>query len=328
MGSQSLGDLGSRWTAPWAHSPIDVFVMLPLSMVRLLAVDADGVFRAAPWFGTALSVLAASGVRGVAVDVWVRAAAALPHQLNVSDQNSLIDRCSGDLSSASLSAIVRTLCVCKPSTSCELIRTAAHPPSQVVMSFHACGGNVGDTAQIPLPAWVLQCGEHDPDLFFTDRPREGAGRRNREYLSIWADEAAALRGRTPLQCYEDFMQAFCNNFHQVSRAAQQAEPSCSQVRFIPSLQAMGHPGSPAALQQAPLVVPPQAAPLEPRAAVWQGLEASTPLWHAAAATGAWQQCRQAHSAPTGAWLLMPLAPPPAPHPRAWLAGVASAALPL
>ncbi|KAJ9518075.1 hypothetical protein QJQ45_009994 [Haematococcus lacustris] len=95
----------------------------------LVKVDADGVFRAAPWFGTALSVLAASGVRGVAVDVW--------------------------------------------------------------------------------------CGEHDPDLFFTDRPREGAGRRNREYLSIWADEAAALRGRTPLQCYEDFMQAFCNNFHQL-----------------------------------------------------------------------------------------------------------------
>ena len=27
---------------------------------------------------------------------------------------------------------------------------------QVVMSFHACGGNVGDNAQIPLPQWVLQ----------------------------------------------------------------------------------------------------------------------------------------------------------------------------
>ncbi len=27
---------------------------------------------------------------------------------------------------------------------------------QAVMSFHACGGNVGDTAQVPLPEWVLQ----------------------------------------------------------------------------------------------------------------------------------------------------------------------------
>jgi hypothetical protein len=27
---------------------------------------------------------------------------------------------------------------------------------QAVMSFHACGGNVGDSAQVPLPSWVLQ----------------------------------------------------------------------------------------------------------------------------------------------------------------------------
>lgn len=27
---------------------------------------------------------------------------------------------------------------------------------QVVLSFHACGGNVGDLAQVPLPAWVLE----------------------------------------------------------------------------------------------------------------------------------------------------------------------------
>ncbi len=27
---------------------------------------------------------------------------------------------------------------------------------QAVMSFHACGANVGDTAQVPLPAWVLK----------------------------------------------------------------------------------------------------------------------------------------------------------------------------
>lgn len=27
---------------------------------------------------------------------------------------------------------------------------------QAVLSFHACGGNVGDLVQIPLPEWVLQ----------------------------------------------------------------------------------------------------------------------------------------------------------------------------
>ena len=29
---------------------------------------------------------------------------------------------------------------------------------QAVMSFHACGGNVGDSAQVPLPPWVLKVG--------------------------------------------------------------------------------------------------------------------------------------------------------------------------
>lgn len=27
---------------------------------------------------------------------------------------------------------------------------------QAVMSFHACGGNVGDSAQVPLPSWVMK----------------------------------------------------------------------------------------------------------------------------------------------------------------------------
>ncbi len=27
---------------------------------------------------------------------------------------------------------------------------------QVVLSFHACGGSVGDTAHVPLPSWVLE----------------------------------------------------------------------------------------------------------------------------------------------------------------------------
>jgi beta-amylase len=72
---------------------------------------------------------------------------------------------------------------------------------QAVLSFHACGGNVGDLVRIPLPEWVLAAGRSDPDIFFTDRPRAGAGigQRNREYLSFWADEEPVLQGRTPVQ---------------------------------------------------------------------------------------------------------------------------------
>ena len=37
----------------------------------------------------------------------------------------------------------------------ELVRGAGLR-LQVVLSFHACGGNVGDSAQVPLPRWVLK----------------------------------------------------------------------------------------------------------------------------------------------------------------------------
>lgn len=95
---------------------------------------------------------------------------------------------------------------------------------------------------------LLQAGLSDPDIFFTDRPREsGLGQRNKEYLSIWADDcpvlpastqhgagasfggrspgaaAAAAAGsgsgggsgssmRTPLQCYADVIAAFRDEF--------------------------------------------------------------------------------------------------------------------
>lgn len=65
----------------------------------------------------------------------------------------------------------------------------------------------------PGPARA-QAGEADPDLFFTDQPRAGArGQRNREYVSLFADEAPrALSGRSPLECYGDLMRAFRDAF--------------------------------------------------------------------------------------------------------------------
>ena len=52
-----------------------------------------------------------------------------------------------------------------------------------------------------------QVGERDPDIFFTDRPREySAGQRNKECVSLFADEEPGLlKGRSPVQCYTDFM---------------------------------------------------------------------------------------------------------------------------
>jgi beta-amylase len=79
---------------------------------------------------------------------------------------------------------------------------------QVVMSFHQCGGNVGDSCSIPLPPWVLEEISKNPDIVYTDR----SGRRNPEYISLGCDAMPILRGRTPIQVYSDFMRSFRDRF--------------------------------------------------------------------------------------------------------------------
>lgn len=49
---------------------------------------------------------------------------------------------------------------------------------------------------------------HTGDLSYTDR----YGRRSQEYISLGCDTVPVLRGRTPVQCYRDFMVAFRNRF--------------------------------------------------------------------------------------------------------------------
>lgn len=63
------------------------------------------------------------------------------------------------------------------------------------MSFHECGGNVGDDVCIPLPHWVAEIGRSNPDIFFTDRE----GRRNPECLSWGVDKERVLKGRTAIE---------------------------------------------------------------------------------------------------------------------------------
>ncbi|CAN6723150.1 unnamed protein product [Malus baccata var. baccata] len=79
---------------------------------------------------------------------------------------------------------------------------------QVVMSFHQCGGNVGDSCSIPLPPWVLEEISKNPDLVYTDK----SGRRNPEYISLGCDSLPVLRGRTPIQVYTDYMRSFRDRF--------------------------------------------------------------------------------------------------------------------
>lgn len=50
--------------------------------------------------------------------------------------------------------------------------------------------------------------DKDPDLAYTDQ----WGRRNYEYVSLGCDKLPVLKGRTPIQCYSDFMRAFRDKF--------------------------------------------------------------------------------------------------------------------
>ena len=79
---------------------------------------------------------------------------------------------------------------------------------QAVMSFHAAGGNVGDTCKISLPKWVQAVGAENPDIYYTDR----SGTRNRECLSLGCDNEPLFHGRTPVELYKGFIEAFADNF--------------------------------------------------------------------------------------------------------------------
>ncbi|KAK0587554.1 hypothetical protein LWI29_024781 [Acer saccharum] len=102
---------------------------------------------------------------------------------------------------------------------------------QVVMSFHQCGGNVGDSCSIPLPPWVLEEISKNPDLVYTDR----SGRRNAEYISLGCDTMPLLRGRTPIQVYSDYMRSFRDRFSEylgeVVEEIQVGMGPCGELRY-------------------------------------------------------------------------------------------------
>ncbi|KAH6790689.1 hypothetical protein C2S51_005695 [Perilla frutescens var. frutescens] len=79
---------------------------------------------------------------------------------------------------------------------------------RAVMAFHQCGSGPGDPLWIPLPLWVLEEMDRDPDVSFADR----FGRRNMEYISLGCDILPILHGRSPIQAYADLMRNFRETF--------------------------------------------------------------------------------------------------------------------
>lgn len=85
-----------------------------------------------------------------------------------------------------------------------------------ILSFHQCGGNVGDDCDIPLPRWLWrQLGGDSPDRL---KYKSEKGNISSEVIALWADTEA--RGQ-----YAEFVAAFRERYR--ARAAQIAEINVS-----------------------------------------------------------------------------------------------------
>ncbi|XVF56512.1 hypothetical protein PTKIN_Ptkin06aG0127200 [Pterospermum kingtungense] len=110
---------------------VPIYVMLPLGIV-----SNDNVLSDKEGLKKQLLKLKSAGIDGVMSDVWWGIVESKgPKQYDWSAYRSLV----------------------------ELIQECGLK-LQAIMSFHQCGGNVGDEVYIPIPQWVLDIGETDPDI--------------------------------------------------------------------------------------------------------------------------------------------------------------------
>ncbi|DBA81838.1 TPA: hypothetical protein ACH3X1_007557 [Trebouxia sp. C0004] len=159
-----------------------VYVMLPLDTVWL--ADRKGqkvsLIKREQALNVGLQMLKKAGVEGVMIDVWW---GIVEHAGPKHYDFSAYQRLFATAAQAGLKI-------------------------QAVMSFHAAGGNVGDTCKISLPKWISDIGASNPDIFYTDKH----GYRNKECLSLGCDSEPLFWGRTPVDIYRDFISAFADTF--------------------------------------------------------------------------------------------------------------------
>lgn len=146
-----------------------VNVMLPLD-----AVTNQGDLHDENGLGNQLDQLKGAHVDGFMVDVWWGATETAPKQYKFDAYQKLVSMAKS-----------RGLKV------------------QFVASFHMCGGNVGDTCNIPLPSFV----NNEADIWYTDKDNN----KDKEYISLFADNVT-IADRTPLQMYADWMNALNSAF--------------------------------------------------------------------------------------------------------------------
>ncbi|KAL7718677.1 Beta-amylase [Entamoeba marina] len=175
---------------------IDVNVMLPLDVINSYGIQDR------PQLVKDLDKLKSAGVVGVMGDVWWGLVETSPKTYKWDPYLELVQ-----------------------------IAKDAGLKFQPVMSFHKCGGNVGDTCDIPIPEWVIEAGELN-DAFFKDKE----GNINNEYISFAADDLAVFNGRTPLEMYKDYMDSFQSTFRSFINSGQINEIQvglgpCGETRY-------------------------------------------------------------------------------------------------
>lgn len=78
-----------------------------------------------------------------------------------------------------------------------------------IMSFHQCGGNVGDDCDIPLPPWIWQHFSQQGVSASQLKYKSEFGNESSETISLWADDYVIPQ-------YAEFMQAFVSRYHSYS----------------------------------------------------------------------------------------------------------------
>ncbi|CAL9075414.1 unnamed protein product [Musa acuminata var. zebrina] len=174
--AEQLHGLSGVHGVPGGTARVPVYVMLPLD-----TVSPEGRLQRARALNASLMALRSAGVEGVMVDVWW----------------GLVEK-DGPLRYN-----------WEPYLELAQMVERNGLKLQMVMSFHQCGGNVGDSCSVPLPPWVLEETRRDPDIVYADR----SGRRNPEYISLGCDTLPVLMGRTPIQVYSDYMRSFKDRFN-------------------------------------------------------------------------------------------------------------------
>ncbi|BFU20249.1 beta-amylase putative [Entamoeba histolytica] len=150
----------------------EVNLMMPLDTVNSNGVNNKGQLQ------NDLNKIKSGGVAGVMADVWWGLVETSPRNYNWNGYKELV----------------------------QMVKKAGLK-FQAVMSFHKCGGNVGDSVTIEIPQWVRNAGAAN-DAFFKDNENNV----NNEYISFAYDDSSIFEGRTPIEIYKDFMTSFKQNF--------------------------------------------------------------------------------------------------------------------